>query len=129
MWQQSNRGERPSREARGPKMYEQRGLGKGLSDEDLETISQLVAERSECKAVANYNRADEIFDTLQNQYNVNVDDKRAEWALLNEEYLLNFLSPNWLKWDVVKDIRDKLHYSKLEEIRNIFWEQCEEGEL
>ena len=89
MWERSNRGERPSREARGPKMYEQRGPGKGLSDEELETISQLVAERSECKAVANYNRADEIFDTLQNQYNVNVDDKRSEWALLNEEYLLN----------------------------------------
>lgn len=89
-WGRSNRfSERPSRESRGPKVYYQRGPGKGLSPEEIDTISTLVAERSEAKSVANYNRADEIFDQLGNEYNVNVDDKRCEWALLNEEYLLN----------------------------------------
>jgi len=90
-WRRSERkyNERPSRESRGPKTYYQRGPGKTLSAEQIETITALVAERSESKAVADYNRADEIFDQLQSEYNVNVDDKRAEWALLSEEYLLN----------------------------------------
>ncbi len=49
----------------------------------------MVAERSECKVEANYDRADELFDMLNDKYKVNVDDKRAEWSLLSEEYLLS----------------------------------------
>jgi len=97
-WRRSERkyNERPSRESRGPKTYYQRGPGKTLSAEQIETITAMVAERSECKAVADYNRADEIFDQLQSEYNVNVDDKRAEWALLSEEYLLNEADTSFL---------------------------------
>ena len=72
-----------------PKVYSQRGPGKGLTTEQIETIEGMVSERSEAKAVGDYNRADEIFDSLATDYNVNVDDKNSEWALLNEEYLLD----------------------------------------
>ena len=71
------------------KEYFQRGPGMGLSEEDTSAISALVAERSEAKSVTDYNRADEIFATLQGKYNVNVDDKNGQWSLLHEEYLLS----------------------------------------
>ena len=103
-WMRSQRNfdERPSRESRGPKTYHQRGPGKTLSAEQIETITALVSERSECKAVADYDRADEIFDQLGNEYNVNVDDKRAEWALLSEEYLLNEADSSFVPDDDVQ---------------------------
>eukprot|EP00578_Thalassiosira_sp_NH16_P002805 CAMPEP_0181132418 /NCGR_PEP_ID=MMETSP1071-20121207/30983_1 /TAXON_ID=35127 /ORGANISM="Thalassiosira sp., Strain NH16" /LENGTH=552 /DNA_ID=CAMNT_0023218747 /DNA_START=133 /DNA_END=1788 /DNA_ORIENTATION=- len=72
-----------------PKIYSQRGPGKGLTDEQIAAIGSLVAERSEAKSITDYDRADEIFDRLANEYEVNVDDRNREWALLHEEYLLN----------------------------------------
>eukprot|EP00577_Skeletonema_sp_RCC1716_P006963 CAMPEP_0113388356 /NCGR_PEP_ID=MMETSP0013_2-20120614/9039_1 /TAXON_ID=2843 ORGANISM="Skeletonema costatum, Strain 1716" /NCGR_SAMPLE_ID=MMETSP0013_2 /ASSEMBLY_ACC=CAM_ASM_000158 /LENGTH=560 /DNA_ID=CAMNT_0000271339 /DNA_START=128 /DNA_END=1810 /DNA_ORIENTATION=- /assembly_acc=CAM_ASM_000158 len=74
---------------RAPKVYTQRGPGKGLSAEDLEEITAMVAERSECKVEANYARADELVDMLTDKYSVNVDDRNAEWSLLSEEYVLS----------------------------------------
>ncbi len=88
-WRRSQRGDRDSFGPRPPKVYSQRGPGKGLSAEDIEEISAMVAERSECKAEANYARADELVDMLNDKYNVNVDDRNAEWSLLSEEYLLS----------------------------------------
>lgn len=88
-WRRSQRGDRDSFGPRPPKVYSQRGPGKGLSAEDLEEINAMVAERSQCKAEANYARADELFDMLNDKYNVNVDDRNAEWSLLSEEYLLS----------------------------------------
>ena len=37
-----------------PKTYYQRGPGEGLSEEQIETINELVSERSEVKSVADY---------------------------------------------------------------------------
>ncbi|KAL3771369.1 hypothetical protein ACHAWU_004642 [Discostella pseudostelligera] len=72
-----------------PKVYNQRGPGKDLTADDVATISALVAERSEAKSTMDYDRADVIFDQLTNEFNVNIDDKSGEWALLHEEYQLN----------------------------------------
>ena len=72
-----------------PKVYYQRGPGKDLSADEIEKINSLVAERSEAKSTMDYDRADVIFDQLTNDYNVNIDDKSGEWALLHEEYQLN----------------------------------------
>jgi hypothetical protein len=74
---------------RAPKIYQQRGPGKGLSKKQIDEINALVAERSGCKAESNFNRADEIFRELSDRYKVNVDDRNAEWSLLSEEYLLS----------------------------------------
>lgn len=85
-WNRSNRdnyGPQP------PKVYTQRGPGKGLSEEQIEEITAMVAERSECKADKNYARADELVDMLTDKYSVNVDDRNAEWSLLSEEYVLS----------------------------------------
>ena len=57
-WSSSFRDRAP----RGPKVYYQRGPGIGLSEAEIEEINAFVAERSECKANADYDRADAIFD-------------------------------------------------------------------
>ena len=87
-WRRSNR-DNFNDGPRTPKIYQQRGPGKGLTDEQIDEINALVAERSECKAEANYARADEVFNELADKYNVNVDDRNGEWSLLSEEYLLS----------------------------------------
>ena len=74
---------------RPPKVYRQRGAGRGLSPEQISAINALVAERSEAKAVTDYARADEIFDSLSREYDINIDDRAGEWALKHEEYLFN----------------------------------------
>jgi hypothetical protein len=74
---------------REPKVYTQRGPGKGLSEEDINNINKLVAERSEAKASSDYDRADAIFAELGNTYNVNVDDREGQWALTHEEYQMS----------------------------------------
>ena len=66
----------------------------------------------------------ELLPSLSNSFSVNSHNDESDFFQgTNQEYLLNFLSTNWLKWDRVKDIRNKLHYKRLEEIRSIFWEQ------
>lgn len=89
-WRRSNRRDDNFNDGpRTPKIYQQRGPGKGLTGEQIDEINALVAERSECKAETNYARADEIFNELADRYNVNVDDRNGEWSLLSEEYLLS----------------------------------------
>jgi cysteinyl-tRNA synthetase len=74
---------------RPPRVYRRRGNGNGLSSEQIGTISDMVAERSVSKSVFNYDRADEIYAELTTGYNVNIEDRAGEWALLNEEYTFN----------------------------------------
>ena len=83
----------------GPKTYEQRGPGNGLSPEQIQTITSLVAERS---TTDDDERANQILDQLLQDFNVNVDDRKGkfthhtvgEWSLLNEEYVLDTESSN-----------------------------------
>jgi hypothetical protein len=72
-----------------PKVYRQRGHGMGLTPEQISTISDMVAERSVAKSIVDYDRADEIYAELTDKYNVNIDDRAGEWALLSEEYIFN----------------------------------------
>jgi len=55
----------------------------------VSAINALVAERSEAKAATDYARADEIYDSLSREYDINIDDRAGEWALKHEEYLFN----------------------------------------
>jgi len=83
----------------GPKTYEQRGPGNGLSPEQIQTITSLVAERN---TTDDDERANQILDQLLQDFNVNVDDRKGkfthhtvgEWSLLNEEYVLDTESSN-----------------------------------
>ena len=72
-----------------PRVYRQRGHGNGLTPEQIGTISEMVAERSVAKSIVDYDRADEIYAELTAKYNVNIDDRAGEWALLSEEYMFN----------------------------------------
>jgi hypothetical protein len=72
-----------------PRVYRQRGHGNGLTPEQISTISEMVAERSVAKSIVDYDRADEIYAELTAKYNVNIDDRAGEWALLSEEYMFN----------------------------------------
>ncbi|CAJ1934864.1 unnamed protein product [Cylindrotheca closterium] len=49
--------------------------------EDSEEIQSLINQRSKAKAQRNYNEADEIRDTLLNEFDVTIDDRRAEWSV------------------------------------------------
>ena len=86
-WSRSNRNDRES--PRGPKEYTQRGVGLGLTEEQIETVTDLVRERSEAKADYDYPLADSIFDRLRTEFNVNVDDRAGQWAVLSEEYVMS----------------------------------------
>jgi hypothetical protein len=93
------------REAR---VYVRRGPAAGMSDEDLETIEQLVADRSEAKLEQDYDKADAIYAELGRKYNVNVDDRKGEWALRHEEYQMSSDSSIVPDLDVMKVIGNKL---------------------
>lgn len=103
-WSSSFRDRAP----RGPKVYYQRGPGIGLSEAEIEEINALVAERSECKANADYDRADAIFAELSDTFDVNVDDKKGEWSLIHEEYLMSPDSAFVPSEDIQKAIGKKL---------------------
>ena len=47
----------------------------------LQTIEDLVEERSQAKGVRDYERADDIRDTLSGQYNVLVNDRLRQWSI------------------------------------------------
>ena len=55
-----------------------------FSDEQVEKIVALLQERYGCKALKDYERADEIRDELLEQYNVGVDDRTKEWRCLDD---------------------------------------------
>lgn len=91
----------------GPKTYEQRGPGNGLSPEQIQTITSLVAERN---TTDDDERANQILDQLLQDFNVNVDDRKGkfthhtvgEWSLLTEEYLLNEADSSFVPDDDVQ---------------------------
>jgi hypothetical protein len=93
---------------RGPKVYTRRGPGAGLTDEEIETIDQMVADRSEAKNIGDYDKADAIFAELGSRFNVNVDDRAAQWALRHEEYEMSSYSAIVPELDVMKIIGNKL---------------------
>lgn len=109
-WERSKRKNGPASDGGswGPKVYHQRGPGKGLSEEQVETISAMVAERSEAKSVRDYNRADGIFEELADKYSVNVDDRNEEWALYDEEMMLGSNTPFVPDEEVQKTVGKKL---------------------
>ena len=93
---------------KGAKIYKQRGPGAGLSEEEIEKINGMVAERAEAKVSQDYDTADRIFEELANVYNVNVDDRAGEWALRHEEYQMSSYSALTPGEDVMKLIGQKL---------------------
>ena len=53
-----------------------------VPEETLRSIEQLIKERAEAKDNKDYNVADEILDTLQEDYGVRVDDAKKAWFFL-----------------------------------------------
>lgn len=53
-----------------------------VPEETLRSIEQLIKERAEAKDNKNYNVADEILDTLKEDYGVRVDDAKKAWFFL-----------------------------------------------
>jgi len=69
-------------------VYNRRGgLGK-LSDEDVTTIKDMLAERSLAKKERNYDIADAIRNDLTSKFNVAVDDRSNEWHVDDDEYVM-----------------------------------------
>jgi len=66
--------------------YTRRGGG-DLSEEDLETITKLLAERFNAKKARDFYTSDDIRDRLRTDYNIVIDDKSNEWHVVNENYV------------------------------------------
>mmetsp|Transcript_44952 Transcript_44952/g.66140 ORF Transcript_44952/g.66140 Transcript_44952/m.66140 type:complete len:685 (-) Transcript_44952:38-2092(-) len=66
--------------------YTRRGGG-NLSEEDLATITDLVAQRSDAKKARNFDVADEIRDQLRDTYEVSLDDRSREWRVDSDEFV------------------------------------------
>jgi cysteinyl-tRNA synthetase len=62
-----------------PRRYEQSSFS--LGTDYIEEIQTLVGERAKAKAERLYTRADEIRDTLREQYDVSVDDRNQQWSV------------------------------------------------
>lgn len=69
-------------------MYERRGGGGDLTDEDVENIQSLLLERYDAKKNRNYDVADKIRDALKENFNVKIDDRSGEWHVDTDEYVL-----------------------------------------
>jgi hypothetical protein len=54
-----------------------------FTDEQVEEIVSLLQQRYGCKALKDYERADEIRDQLVEEYNVAIDDRTKEWRCLD----------------------------------------------
>jgi len=91
--------------------YSHRGPGMGLSTDEKELISGLVAKRAQAKATRDYDLADSIREQLTSDYTVTVDDKKCQWSLINEEYIYissDTDTPNPLPDDVIENIQNQL---------------------
>lgn len=66
--------------------YTRRGGG-DLSDDDLETINNMLAERYQAKRDRDFDVADDIRDNMMRTYNIRIDDKSAEWHVDSDEYV------------------------------------------
>ena len=62
------------------KSYYSQSLPEGVKY-SLEKINDLVAERTHCKLTKNFSKADTIKETLEQQYNVIIDDRIREWSI------------------------------------------------
>ncbi|KAL3936459.1 MAG: hypothetical protein SGBAC_008224 [Bacillariaceae sp.] len=62
-----------------PRQYSQSEHSKPSTDADQ--IQAMVTERSKAKSERLYSKADQIRDTLFDQFQVSIDDKRAEWSV------------------------------------------------
>lgn len=83
---QSPRGERTVRE------YTMRGTFPSENNDDggdaLERIQDLVQQRSIAKSKREYDVADQLRYTLEDEYNVVIDDRSGEWSLRSQQYQL-----------------------------------------
>lgn len=72
----------------GPKrpMYKRRGGG-NLTNEEENTISEMLTKRFQAKKDRHFRTADEIREHLRTTYNVAIDDKNREWHLDTDEYI------------------------------------------
>jgi len=68
-----------------PSTFTRRGGG-SLTDEDIESVEQLLAERTDCKRDRDFAAADRIRDRLMSEYQIRVDDRTMEWHVVTNEY-------------------------------------------
>jgi cysteinyl-tRNA synthetase len=66
--------------------YTRRGGG-DLTEDEVETITNRLAERFRAKKNRDFDTADVIRDELRDRYNVKIDDKAAEWNVDIDEYV------------------------------------------
>ena len=69
-----------------PGDYVRRGGG-DLSEDDVATITSMVAERAQAKKDRNFDVADDIRAHLRDTYEVTVDDRSREWRVDSDEYV------------------------------------------
>jgi cysteinyl-tRNA synthetase len=88
--------------------YVRRGGG-NLSEDDVEKIQSMVAERAEAKKNRDFGVADDIRDDLRETYGVSLEDKLREWRILSDEYTMcNGPSPSNLDEATIELIGKKL---------------------
>jgi len=78
-FEETGRGDKP----RG--VYTRRGGG-NLSEEVLQEIQDLLAERYDHKKNRDFDSADAIRDDLEARYDVRIDDRSSEWRIETNEY-------------------------------------------
>jgi len=66
-------------------VYTRRGGG-DLSKEEEDTISKMLQDRYAAKKQKQFDKADEMRDTLMREYNIRIDDRSAEWRVDTDEY-------------------------------------------
>lgn len=66
--------------------YVRRGGG-DLSEEEVDRITKLLAERYKAKKERDFDTADDIREELRETYNVAIDDKSLEWHVINDDYV------------------------------------------
>mmetsp|Transcript_28843 Transcript_28843/g.42565 ORF Transcript_28843/g.42565 Transcript_28843/m.42565 type:complete len:846 (-) Transcript_28843:18-2555(-) len=76
----------PSR--RKKREYSLRGSPGDLTEDDIQTIQTLLAERAEAKKDRDFDTADSIRDQLTQDYNIVTDDTNLEWKVDNDEYVM-----------------------------------------
>lgn len=67
-------------------VYARRGGGT-LTEEEVDTINNLIMERHHAKRDRDYDTADDIRDHLRNTYNIQLDDKSSEWHVDSAEFV------------------------------------------
>ncbi len=75
--------------AAGPQDVFVRRGGGNLSKEEEDTILALIGSRNHAKRDKDFLKADRIWDRLQNEFSVRVDDKRKEWVVVTKEYTMS----------------------------------------